>query len=83
MSQTSNIFNPVIAKRRGELAAEFRSQDIGANASLPSMNLEINGQAINQMTPDAILGTDRSGLSTEELEALRQRIIILQEQGLL
>lgn len=76
-------FNQWWGERRGELAAEFRSQDIGANASLPSMNLEINGQAINQMTPDAILGTDRSGLSTEELEALRQRIIILQEQGLL
>jgi hypothetical protein len=76
-------FNQYWSERRAELAEQFRSQDIGANVSLPSLNLEINGQTISQMTPDAILAADRSNLSTEQLEAMRQRIIILQEQGLM
>jgi hypothetical protein len=75
-------FNQYWSEKRGELAAEFRAQDIGANASLPSINLEINGAPINQMAPADIVDIDRSALSVEQLEALRQRIIILNEQGL-
>jgi hypothetical protein len=70
-------FNQYWSEKRGELAAEFRAQDIGANVSLPSINLEVNGRPINQMSLDELQGVDLNSLSAEELKAAEQRWEIL------